>query len=160
MSGGQGTSALPHVAEAFQGKPAGLVTRSVAAVIDLLVVAATMLAAYGGTVAVLFVWNPRSFSPPDASSLLTITTAYVFAVVYLTAGWWIAGRTYGCGVMGLRVVGRHGRKVSFPRAFVRAVVCSLVPIGLGWCAVDGGGRALHDLVAGTRVVYDWRSGAE
>jgi len=41
------------------------------------------------------------------------------------------------------------------RAFFRAVVCAVFPLGLLWCAVDRKRRAIHDLLLRTRVVYDW-----
>jgi uncharacterized RDD family membrane protein YckC len=40
-------------------------------------------------------------------------------------------------------------------AFVRALVASIFPIGLLWCAIDRRNRAIHDLLTGSTVVYDW-----
>jgi uncharacterized RDD family membrane protein YckC len=80
----------------------------------------------------------------------------VLAAAYLTVGWWIAGRTYGCAVMGLRVVGRDSRDLRFTPALLRAVVCVLFPLGLVWCLLDRRARAVHDLLVGSRVIYDWR----
>jgi uncharacterized RDD family membrane protein YckC len=42
------------------------------------------------------------------------------------------------------------------RALARAVLSTLFPIGLVWCAIDRQHRAVHDLLLGTSVVYDWR----
>jgi uncharacterized RDD family membrane protein YckC len=57
--------------------------------------------------------------------------------------------------MGLRVTDRSGGRLRGPRAFLRAVVCAAFPVGLVWCGIDRRGRALHDLLLGSRVTYDW-----
>jgi uncharacterized RDD family membrane protein YckC len=153
---GHGASALPRQAEAFQGRPAGLVSRGFAAALDVAVVAVTMLGSYVGIAAVVFAWNPRTFSFPTPSSILTVTVAAGIATGYLALGWWIAGRTYGSALMGLRVVDRNGDHIRFIPALARAAVCTLFPIGLALCALDSQGRALHDLLVRSRVIYDWR----
>lgn len=150
------TSPVPHAAKALQGQPAGLVSRSVASVIDAAVVAAALTTLYAAIAAALFVWNPRGFDLPSWSGVVSLTSAWVVAIVYLTVGWWTAGRTCGCAVMGLRVVDRRGRGLKFVPALLRAVVCTFFPLGLVWCAVDVRARAVHDLAVRSRVVYDWR----
>jgi uncharacterized RDD family membrane protein YckC len=157
---GHGASALPHEAEAFQGEAAGLVTRGLAAVIDVTVVAAIMLAAYVGVSAAVFAWNPRTFRFPAPSALLTVAVAGAIATGYLAIGWWIAGRTYGSAVLGLRVVDSGGGHIGFVPALVRAAVCALFPIGLTLCAIDPKRRGLHDMVIRSRVIYDWRQREE
>jgi uncharacterized RDD family membrane protein YckC len=156
MSGRREAPVLPQQAQALQGRPAGLVSRSLAAAIDVLVVMTVMLVAYMALSAALFVMNPRSFSFPMPSRLFTLAAAATGAIAYLTIGWWVAGRTYGCAVMGLRVVEVARRDVRFVPALARAVVCLLFPVGLALCALTPGARALHDLLAHTRVIYDWR----
>ncbi len=150
------TSAISKQAEAFQGQPAGIVSRSVAAAIDGVVIATVMLAGYVALSALIFAWNPRSFSFPAPSRWFTIAAAWTAATVYLTVGWWIAGRSFGFAVMGLRVVGPHDRDVRFVSALVRAAACLLFPLGLAWCAFDRQERAVHDLLTRTRVIHDWR----
>jgi uncharacterized RDD family membrane protein YckC len=153
---GHGASALPREAESLQGETAGLVTRGLAVVIDVGVVAGLMLAGYVGVAAAVFAWSPRNFSFPAPSSLLTVAAAGAVATVYLATGWWIVGRTYGTAVMGLRVVSRHGEHLRFVPALLRAAVCTLFPIGLVLCAIDPRGRGVHDLLVRSRVIYDWR----
>jgi uncharacterized RDD family membrane protein YckC len=148
-------SSLPKEAEALQGRPAGLVSRGVAAVIDAVVVSSVLLGVYVAVAGALFVWNPRSFSFPSWSAIVTLTSAWLVAAAYLTIGWWTAGRTCGCTVMGLRVVGRRDGGLRFLQALVRAAVCTLFPIGLVWSVVDPRSRAVHDLVVRSQVVYDW-----
>jgi uncharacterized RDD family membrane protein YckC len=149
-------STTPSEAEALQGKPAGIVSRSLGAVCDVAVVATVLLVGYLAVAAVLFVWNPRTFSFPAPTAWLTLAAADAVAIAYLSTGWWIAGRSYGCAVMGLRVVGPEGGAVRFLAAVLRATVCVLFPVGLVWCALDRRRRAVHDLLVRTTVIHDWR----
>lgn len=64
-----------------------------------------------------------------------------------------AGRTVGMALLGLRVVTRHGRRVGWVRALVRAVVLAFVPVAALWALVDRRHRGGHDLLSGTLVVY-------
>ena len=51
---------------------------------------------------------------------------------------------------------RRGGRLRWWTAFLRAACCTLVPIGLLWCAVSRRNRSLQDLLLGTRVIYEWR----
>jgi uncharacterized RDD family membrane protein YckC len=149
-------SPSPHEVEVLQGHAAGLVSRSIAAVIDAAVVALMLLGLYAAVSAAILVWDPRGFALPAWSGVVTWTTAGLVATGYLSVGWWTAGRTFGCAVMGLRVQSRDGDVVRLWRAVLRALVCIFFPFGLVWSAVDGRSRAVHDLLVGSRVIYDWR----
>jgi uncharacterized RDD family membrane protein YckC len=148
-------SSVPQEARPYQGEAAGLVTRFVANTIDVLAVSAVLIASYFGFNAALFMINPRGFQFTSASLLLSLTTALLVLVLYLTAAWSITGRTYGDHVMGLRVVGRRGRPVRFITALVRAAFCVVFPIGLLWCAGGTSRRSVQDVVLRTSVIYDW-----
>ena len=150
-----GVSPVPREARSYQGHCAGLVTRLVAAAIDAVVVVLFLLLAVLGFNGALFLFNPREFTFSGVSLLLSVTAAMVVLVVYLTVGWSTTGRTYGCHVMGLRVVTRQGRRLSPHVALLRAVAYTVFPIGLFWCA---GGRTHHsvqDVLFRTSVIYDW-----
>jgi uncharacterized RDD family membrane protein YckC len=77
--------------------------------------------------------------------------------------WWVstavAGRTPGMGLVGLRIVTRDGTPLRPWSAAVRtlSLPLSLLMFGVGaaWMVVDRERRALHDLLAGSTVVYDW-----
>ena len=149
-------SPVPREARPFQGQRAGLVTRLIANTVDALSVSVALLAAYAGFNALLFLVSPRDFEFATASGLLSVTTALLALVVYMTAAWSITGRTYGDHVMGLRVVGRRGDRVWPPTALVRAALCVGFPIGLLWCGVSASRRSVQDVVLRTSVIYDWR----
>lgn len=151
----RGISPVPREARPYQGQPAGLVTRTVACVVDALVVAGLLLLGYAGLNVVRFLIDPRGFQLTESSPLLSLTAATVVAVVYLSASWAVTGRTYGCHVMGLRVVGPRGRRPHALVALARAVLYVLFPIGLLWCAGSRTHRSLQDVVLRTSVIYDW-----
>ena len=151
-----GISPVPREARPFQGQRAGLVTRLVANSVDALSVSVALLASYAGFNAVLFLMSPRNFEFATASVLLSVTTALLALIIYMTVAWSITGRTYGDHVMGLRVVGRRGDRVWPPAALVRAALCVGFPIGLLWCGVSASRRSVQDLVVRTSVIYDWR----
>jgi uncharacterized RDD family membrane protein YckC len=150
-----GISPVPREARPYQGRTAGVVTRVAAGAIDAGVVAAVLLLSYCGLAVFVFLLDPRHFTFPNASLLRSLTTAFIVLVVYLTAAWWLSGRTYGDLVLGLRVLNHNGERLRLPGALLRAVFCAFVPIGLLWCAVSREKRSLQDVFLRTRVVYDW-----
>jgi uncharacterized RDD family membrane protein YckC len=74
--------------------------------------------------------------------------------VYLTAGWALAGRTYGSRLMGLRVLSSRLRLLGWTRSFMRALTCVVWPVGLLWCGISRTRLSLADVVLRTVVVYD------
>ena len=74
-------------------------------------------------------------------------------------GWALDGRTYGCHVLGLRVVSYRGSRMRPLGALLRAVFCVFFPIGLLWCAASRANRSVQDVVLRTSVVYDWEPGS-
>ncbi len=87
--------------------------------------------------------------PPLAAFLCLLNAGYV---VGLTAA---GGQTIGKMAWGLRVTDAGGRPVSVPKAVVRtlwATVSLAAGIGVVWMFFEPEGRALHDVLAGTRVL--------
>jgi uncharacterized RDD family membrane protein YckC len=150
-----GFSPLPREARPYQLQRAGLVTRGVAAVIDGVVVAGVLLSGYAAWTVLLYLLDPRNFSFPDIGLVFSLATAFVVTVVYLGLAWRISGRSYGCLVMGLRVVNYRGGRMTLVGALLRALFCAIVPIGLLWVAVSRQNRSLQDSVLRTSVIYDW-----
>ena len=146
---------VPYEARPYQGRRAGLITRSLAAAIDLGLVVIALGVAYLGICAFLFLLNPRDFTPPTPSLSLVTAIGYAVFILYLAVTWTGTGRTYGNHVMGLRVVDRDGGRLHPLVAFVRAVLYAILPVGLLWVLVSGQNRSLQDLVVRTSVLYDW-----
>lgn len=149
-------SAVPREARAFQGQTAGVVTRFVAAVVDVPLVALALLSAYIGLVGLKFLVDPRGFDWPDPSIVPFLAIMAGLMVIYLTIAWALGGRTFGNMLMGIRVVTVRGHPLGWIRSFLRAVAYIALPIGLFWSAVDRRGRSVQDLVVRSTAVYDWR----
>ena len=146
---------VPYEARPYQGRRAGLITRSVAAGIDLGLVLVALGVAYLAICAFLFLLDPRNFTAPTPSLGLVTAIGYAVFTFYLAVNWLGSGRTYGNHVMGLRVVNREGRRLHPVVAFVRAILYAILPIGLLWVLVSGQNRSLQDLLVRTSVIYDW-----
>ena len=146
---------IPVSARPFQGTHAGLVSRLLANTVDFGVVAATLAAGYLGLAALRFLWNSRTFSPPRPSFGIILLVGGCLMVLYLTVCWAVAGRTYGCHLLGLRVVAGSGRRLPPIRALARALLCVAFPIGLFWIPLSRANHAVHDVVLRSSVVYDW-----
>ncbi len=132
---------------------AGIVSRGVAAVVDLVVVGAVVGILYLGVALTRLMLQPSAFSFPTPNAFFSTTVMFAVAVVYLAGCWVTSGCTAGAVVMGLTVVGPRSDRVSLAVAVVRAIACVVFPIGLALVAVDGKRRSVQDLVLGTRVVY-------
>ncbi len=134
-------------------RPAGIITRGLAAILDLLVVLVIMGVLYGGLVLVRLVYSPAAFALPSLSVVFSTLVTFVVAVVYAAGCWSVSGSTVGSVAMGLRVVGRRSQRVSLLVGLLRAVGCVFFPIGLLWVVIDSRRRSLQDIVLRTRVVY-------
>ena len=148
----------PKEARSFQGHRAGMVTRLIASILDGIVVGAMMGCAYLGWVGLTFLLDPRAFTWPDVNGVLVPLIIFLcVATLYLAAAWAITGRSYGCQVMGRRVVNFREQRMKPIGAFLRAIFCVFFPIGLFWSAVNRRNRSLADVLPRTSVIYDWET---
>ncbi len=144
---------------ALQGRRAGFVSRVAADAIDLGVVQVIFLSILVGVAAVRFLIERKNFHVSSPALGVTVVAQWLILVLYLGSGWSTTGRTIGKTVLGLRVGSRDGQVLSTPRAFLRAVCCACFYPSLLWIFWSRTNAALHDVVLRTRVVYDWRGGA-
>lgn len=145
--------------EDLQGARAGLVSRVIADIIDVVTVALIFVAGYLSFCAVLFIARPRTFSFPTPGRYWSLAIAWVVVVGYLTIGWFLTGRTPGKQLAGLRVVTAAGFPLSVPKALARAILCVFFPLGLVWCAFSSKSASVQDLLLRTSVIYDWKNHA-
>jgi len=142
----------------LQGHYAGIVTRLAAFAIDVLL--AATLFTVGGKVVEFLLSSVlgKDVSLSDKPIVSAITLA-VWLLVYFAYPIAIGGRTVGMAIIGLEVVTTDGRHVGAGRAMIRTVLIplSLILLGVGilMVLIDRRHRALHDLLAGTAVVYSW-----
>ncbi|HEY1278404.1 MAG TPA: RDD family protein [Acidimicrobiales bacterium] len=142
----------------LQGHYAGVVTRVSAFVIDVVVsVGLFLLFLLLFRVGWEYITN-HTITWGD-HRIITIAWFALWAIVYFAHPWATSGRSLGMAIVGLRVVRADGTPVSFGRAVVRIVTLplSLIFLGIGFLImlVQPERRALHDLIAGTAVVYSW-----
>jgi len=155
------------------GQYAGFISRTVAFIIDIIVVSISLLATtwFVTTTINMFKVNALRESltanfpvintlinviySPITASLLSLGFILLYYVFFLS----LAGQTPGKAVLGIRVVPLHGSKISIWRALFRYIgyYLSALPFGLGffWVLLDDRRMAFHDKLAGTCVIYIW-----
>jgi uncharacterized RDD family membrane protein YckC len=140
------------------GHYAGPASRAVASGLDV----AAVLASYSLIYSVLALLD-RAFLGDrfdlSRSGVWGAVTLALWAFFYVYASLLVAGRTPGKGVVGLRVLTTQGAAIGGRAALVRTLVLpvSTLALGAGLLGIVLGRthRALHDVAAGTCVVYDW-----
>jgi uncharacterized RDD family membrane protein YckC len=140
---------------------AGLVSRLSALAIDVGVLAVTVLAVRLLPEAL---WNEILARPvPGWLTAGATIVATLLPWVYFTVSWWLTGQTIGDMLMGVVVLRRDGRGLSFAQAAGRALLgLALAPLWLvGLIAVlwDDQRQAWHDRVFRTVVRYTVRARA-
>ena len=79
--------------------------------------------------------------------------------IYFAYSWAASGKTFGMALLGIRVVRSDGIDAGARRAVLRtlALPLSFLAFGLGFLGILLGRRrrALHDVIAGTVVIYSW-----
>ena len=134
-------------------RTAGIISRGVAGMIDVLVVLAGLAALYVGWLFVRLAFSPRAFTFPSPSVVFSTLGISGRGDLYLAVCWAISGCTAGAVVMGVQVVDRASRRLRPVTALLRALACVVFPIGLAWVVVDQHRRSVQDVLLGTRVVY-------
>jgi uncharacterized RDD family membrane protein YckC len=146
----------------LQGHYAGIVTRLAAFAIDAFV--ATTLYAITGAV-IQFVWSSllggqKLLSDARIASALILA---IWLLIYFAYPLAVSGRTLGMAVVGLQVVTKDGGDIGGKHAIIRTLVLpfsvAFVLIGVLIMLFNRDRRALHDLIAGTAVVYSWNARA-
>jgi uncharacterized RDD family membrane protein YckC len=92
--------------------------------------------------------------PPVPFIGFIVILGFGYVAAFTVAG----GQTIGKMILGLRVIGDDGRRVDAAGGMIRALGCMLVPATLGLSYLPAlftsDHRALHDRLAGTRVVQE------
>ncbi len=132
---------------------AGVVSRLMATVIDIVVVLLidVVLVSGAAVIRALFTGGVdfEVPAPPTGSILATLVL-----VAYMANGWALGGRTVGMLFLGLRAVREDGGDIKLPRALVRALAYLVFPPGILWAVVSAKSASLQDLIVDTAVVYD------
>src|SRR5438067_5971336 len=139
----------------FDYQVAGLGTRGIAQILDLLILAAVLMAVY------FFAIFEGAAGQDTLAYLIAIIGSFVviFGYHWACEAFW-SGQTIGKKVFRLRAVGDRGEPMTFFQAGIRNVVrlVDFLPYGYGVGMValfiNGKGKRLGDLAAGTIVVKD------
>ena len=138
----------------FDYQVAGLGTRAIAQILDLLIIAVVVAA-------VFFVASAVSALSGGTATLILLFGSFVviFGYFWVSESLW-SGQTVGKKAFRLRAVGDRGEPLTFGQAGIRNIVriVDFLPYGYGVGLVvlfaNGKGKRLGDLAAGTIVVKD------
>jgi uncharacterized RDD family membrane protein YckC len=135
---------------------AGAASRLAAYVVDTVAVSATFAAGSAAGAFLVEVVTGRHLGLSGDRDLAGMALA-VWWFAYFSVGWATTGMTPGMALFGVRVVRADGSSAGLRRAVVRTLAfpLSVALLGLGFLGilVHDQRRALHDLIAGTAVVY-------
>ena len=137
----------------IQGTRAGLITRSIANIADLVVVTLLVAAGYSAVAATRFLLSPTTFSFPAPSPETLLILGLWLLAVYFAITWAVVGGTYGDRLLGLRVTDDRGARLGWARCAARAFLCTIFPVGLVWVLVSQENRSVQDVLLRTSVVY-------
>jgi uncharacterized RDD family membrane protein YckC len=148
----------PAARESLQGRYAGFASRFAAFAVDIVVLTAIfllVLAAINFSASVLTGTSVRF----NRGNTWVVVAYVLWAFVYFAHFWGLNGKTAGGGLFGVQVVTNDGGDVSGRRAIGRALAfpLSFLILFLGFLGILLGDqrRALHDVIAGTTVIYCW-----
>jgi uncharacterized RDD family membrane protein YckC len=141
------------------GQYAGFVTRAVAMVIDLIIIAAISAVL---VVIVRLILDMFSLREPtiEIGALLLAIFQLVFGVLYFTLFWVLVGQTPGKMLMGVRVVRTNGEPVTFGVALRRWIgyyISAILFLGFFWVLLDARRQGWHDKIGNTYVIYAWKA---
>jgi uncharacterized RDD family membrane protein YckC len=140
----------------FDYQVAGLGTRAIAQVVDLLILGVILI-----VVIVTGLVTGAAVGSDTVATLIEVLGGFVivFGYFWVSEGIW-SGQTIGKKIFRLRAVGDRGEPLTFMQAGIRNVVriVDFLPYGYGVgfvvLFVNGRGKRLGDLAAGTIVVKD------
>jgi uncharacterized RDD family membrane protein YckC len=142
----------------WRGRYAGIVTRFGGFLLDVLAIG--ILFSIGASVVeyVVSALSGDDFKLSDRPFVSAIALA-AWVLLYMAYPLSSAGHTLGMAIAGVRVVRSNGRELDGWHAILRVVALplSFLLFGLGFLLIvlRRDRRALHDLIAGTVVVYAW-----
>jgi uncharacterized RDD family membrane protein YckC len=140
----------------------GAVSRFVAYAVDLGVSTGVFMLALAAVsfAASIITGHSISWSRND----LPVAILYVvWLFIYFAYSWGASGKTLGMALLGVRVVAADGTLAGPRRGVIRTLAfpLSFLLLGLGFTGIlfQRDRRALHDMIAGTAVVYYWQARA-
>ena len=144
--------------ESLQGHYAGFASRFGSFVVDLVVLTGIFMLVLAAINFAASVVTGKDIAF-NRGNLWVVIAYLVWGFIYFAHFWGLNGRTAGEALFGVQVLTDEGGDVSLRRACLRTLVfpLSFLILGLGFVGILLGEqrRALHDVIAGTVVVYSW-----
>jgi uncharacterized RDD family membrane protein YckC len=148
----------PVARENLQGHYAGFASRFFAFAVDVGVFTGVFLLVLAAVNFVASIVTGRTINL-NRNDIWIVIAYVVWGFIYFARSWGLNGQTAGMAMFGVRVLTDEGTDVSERRAALRtlALPLSFLILGLGFLGILLGDRrrALHDVIAGTVVVYSW-----
>jgi uncharacterized RDD family membrane protein YckC len=153
------TSPVPlGIRQNLRGHYAGFASRFIAFIFDCVVSYGIFLIALSVISFTASVLTGSSIHWSRAD-LWVVLAFFAWEFLYYAYFWTSSGKTIGMFLLGVQVVGEDGSSVGSKRGLVRTLAfpLSFIILGLGFLGIllDRDRRALHDVIAGTAVVYCW-----
>ncbi|MGH2805214.1 MAG: RDD family protein, partial [Thermoleophilaceae bacterium] len=134
----------------------GLVTRALAAIVDLALIGAALSIGSGVLASIVPAATGGSDGLSIWGALALGTLGFVIGGSVLVAFWALVGQTPGMRLLSIHLEASGSREIGLRRALRRllAVPLALLPAGLGFLAIllSPERRGWHDRIAGTTVV--------
>jgi len=144
-----------HEAETNQ---VGLVTRALAAVVDLALISALLSIGSGLLASIVPAATGGSDGLSTWGAIVFGAVGFVIGAAIFVAFWALVGQTPGMRLLSIHLDANGSREIGLRRALKRifAIPLSLLPLGLGFLAIlmSPERRGWHDRIAGTTVLYD------
>lgn len=151
-------TASPRAEAGFWGHYAGLISRFVAYAVDLAVITALFGLALAAVSFAASLISGHSVNWSRSDWVVAILYG-CWSLLYFAYSWAADGSTFGMALLGIQVVSKEGGAAGPRRAIIRTLAfpLSFLLCGLGFAGILVGRerRALHDVIAGTCVVYAW-----
>jgi len=154
-----GTPAEAVARASLQGNYSGSVSRIAAFVLDIVLASFLFTVAVAAVNFVASIVAGHSVHWSRSDSIVVSALSVVWLFLYFAYSWASTGKTPGMVILGIRVVRADGAHAEEWRAVVRTLVLPisvvLFFVTLPLILLQREHRALHDLAAGTVVVYAW-----
>jgi uncharacterized RDD family membrane protein YckC len=150
--------ALLIVEQNLRGHHAGFASRFIAFLVDCVVSIGVFEVTLAGASFAASVLTGDSIHW-SRQNLWVVIAFFAWEFLYYAYFWTSSGKTPGMWLLGLQVVGQDGSRAGTRRGLVRTLAfpLSFILLGLGFISIlfQDDRRALHDLIAGTAVIYTW-----
>jgi uncharacterized RDD family membrane protein YckC len=144
--------------ENLRGHYAGFASRFIAFIFDCVISYGIFLLVLGAISFTASVLTGSSISWSRGNTWVVIAF-FAWEFLYYAYFWTSSGKTIGMVLLGVQVVGQDGSSVGSKRGLIRTLAfpLSFLTLGIGFLGILFGRdrRALHDVIAGTAVVYGW-----